>query len=81
MRTLTEIALEIENDWKPIRNQAAKEALSCMKKMGLITEPFGADPNGYAVVGTFLVHSIGWRGDTPRRIKKELRELCGHPRP
>jgi hypothetical protein len=52
-----------------------------MDDMGQITEPYFADPNGYPVVGSFLAHSVGWRGETARRIKKELRNMCGHPRP
>ena len=81
MRTLNEIAAEIQADWPVINNAGARDALECMKKMGLITERFAADPNGYSVVGTFLTHSIGWRGDVARRIKKELKQMCGHPRP
>lgn len=81
MRTLKEIAPEIQADWLAINNAGAKEALECMKKMGLITEPFGTDPNGYSVVGSFLTHAIGWHGVVARRIKKELKQMCGHPRP
>jgi len=81
MRTLREIALEITSDWKKINNAGAVEALKHMKQMGLVTQPYGADPNGYSVIGSFLAHSIGWRGDAARRVKKELREMCGHPRP
>ncbi|MCK9516227.1 MAG: hypothetical protein M0Q87_09335 [Ottowia sp.] len=81
MRTLREIAREIRADWHVINNGGAREALECMEKMGNITDRFGADPNGYSVVGAFLGNSIGWRGETARRIKKELRAMCGHPRP
>ena len=81
MRTLREIAVEIRADWRVINNAAAKDALECMDCMELITERFVADPTGYSVVSTFLTHSIGWRGGTARRIKKELRAMCGHPRP
>ena len=81
MRTLREIAAEIQADWTVINNAGASDALECMKKMGAITEPFGADPNGYSVVGAFFGNSIGWRGPVARRVKKELRQMCGHPRP
>jgi hypothetical protein len=77
-RPLREIAGEIEADWPVINNQAARKALDYMKTMGLIDAPFGADPDGYAVVGSFLLHAVGWKG---HRVKKELREMCGHPRP
>jgi hypothetical protein len=77
MRTLRGIACDIRADWHDIRNQGAVEALNCMMKMDAIEEPFFADANGAAVVGTFLGHAIGWRGPTARRIKKELRSMCG----
>ncbi len=52
-----------------------------MEKMGKVTDRFGADPNGFSVIGTFLGNAIGWRGEVARRIKKELRTMCGHPKP
>lgn len=81
MRKLKEIAAEIQADWRVINNAGARDALDCMKKMGAVTDRFGADPNGYSVVGAFLGNAIGWRGEVARRIKKELRQMCGHPRP
>ena len=80
MRTLRAIAKEIRSDWRVINNAAARDALKCMDEMGQITEPFVTDPNGYSVVGAFLTHSVGWRGETARRIKKELRTMCGRPK-
>lgn len=81
MRTLIEITVEIFADWTVINNAGALDALKCMRNMGLVTDRFGADTNGYSVVGAFLVNSNGWRGSVARRIKKELRQMCGHPRP
>lgn len=81
MRTLREITLEIASDWNVINNAGARDALECMKQMRKVTEPYAADPNGYSVIGIFLTNSVGWRGEVARRIKKELREMCGHPRP
>ena len=81
MRTLREIAVEIATDWHVINNGAARDALECMQRMGEITERYGADPNGYSVVGTFLSHSTGWHGKRAQRVKKELRAMCEHPRP
>jgi hypothetical protein len=80
-RTLREIADEVEADWRVINNQAARTALDYMKTMGAIEAPFAVDPDGYAVVGSFLTHAIGWRGEVARRVKKELSRMCGHPRP
>ena len=81
MRTLREISKEIRADWREINNAAARDALECMGSMGQITERFGADPNGYPAVSIFLSNSKGWHGETARRVKKELRTMCGHPRP
>lgn len=81
MRTLREIAKEARTDWRVINNAAARDALECMDSMGQITKRFGADPNGYSVVSIFLSNSIGWHGETARHVKKELRTMCGHPRP
>jgi hypothetical protein len=82
MRTLREIAAEIEADpnWNAVNNQAAKQALGYMKTMGSIEEPFAADPNGYGVVSSFLEHVRGWKGEVAGRVRKELRTMCGHPR-
>jgi hypothetical protein len=81
MRALRDIAQEIAVDWQTINGVGALEALASMKNMGMVTEPFGADPTGYSVIGSFLAHSIGWRGPVARRVKKELRQMSGHPRP
>lgn len=62
-----------------INNQAAKQALDHMNTMGSIEDPFQLDPNG--VVGAFLEHSRGWHGNVARRVKSELRAMCGHPGP
>ena len=81
MRTLKEIAAEIQIHWPTINNAAAREAVDCMKTMGTITERFGADPNGYSVVAVFLTNATGWRGVVARAIKRELRQMSGNPRP
>jgi hypothetical protein len=77
-RTLQAIARDIESDWAVINNQGAKKALDHMKSMGQIEDPFGLDPNGYAVVGMFLSNAQGWKGAVADRIKEELRLMCGH---
>jgi hypothetical protein len=76
MRRLAEIAVEVRKDWHPINNGAAVSALEAMAKMGLVTEPFGFDRNGYGVIGLFLSNATGWRGPVARRIKSELRAMC-----
>lgn len=81
MRTLREIATEIQADWPVINNAGARNALECMRNMELITQGFSGDPNGYSVVGAFLIHSVGWRGAVARRVKKELRQMLDPQRP
>ena len=81
MRQLREIAQEISSDWPEVKNSGARHALEHMKKMGAITDPFYEDQSGHAVVGSFLEHARGWYGPVARRVKKELREMVGHPRP
>jgi hypothetical protein len=78
-RTLREIAAEIEADWRVINNRPAKKALDYMKTMETIEAPFATDPHGHAVVGSFLNHALGWKGEVARRVKKELR-MCRYPR-
>lgn len=80
MRQLREIASEIEADWRKITNAGAQEALRQMKQMGDISTPYGADSAGHSVVGSFLTNAIGWHGEVARRIKKELRTMCGQRR-
>lgn len=80
-RDLRQIAEEITCDWRVINDSAARKALEFMREMGSPRDPFFYDTNGYAVVGSFLEHSRGWRGSTASRIKTELRRMCGHPRP
>ncbi|RQY93844.1 hypothetical protein DF016_10940 [Burkholderia stagnalis] len=76
MRRLAEIAVEVRRDWRPINNGAAVSAIDAMATMGLVTEPYGLDPNGYGVIGQFLSNAAGWRGPVARRVKAELRAMC-----
>lgn len=76
MRTIQEIAFEITSNWEVINNKGACEALRHMREMRYITSPYGADTQGHSIIGTFLVNSVGWRGEVARRIKKELRDMC-----
>jgi len=79
-RTLREITDEIDADWVGMKNRGARKAFECMKAMDSVEAPFEARPNGYAVVRSFLLNSVGWRGPVARRVKQELRGMCGLPR-
>jgi hypothetical protein len=73
MRPLHEIAREIRADWgKPYFG-----ASPYIKAMFYVTDldaRFGYD-DGRAVVRYFLANAGTWRGETARRIKKELNDM------
>jgi hypothetical protein len=72
-RPLYEIAREIRKDWtKP--NFAAVPYLEAMETLNHISDNYYAD-SAQSVVLYFLCNAGTWRGETARRIKKELKEL------
>jgi len=73
VRSLSEIANEIANDWKTV-NPGAAPYLSAMKRLNLITDQFYAEDAKTQVL-YFLSNASSWRGDTARRIKKELKAM------
>jgi len=72
-RPLYEIAAEIRKDWKNIYFGAVPY-LNAMRTMSSIKENFGMDP-GYDIVARFLSNATTWRGETARRVKKELNDI------
>jgi hypothetical protein len=72
-RPLSEVAREIRRDWRPV-NFAAVPYLDAMGSLDTIRDPYGAD-SGTSVVAYFLSNAATWRGETARRIKKELNAL------
>lgn len=73
-RPLETIAREIANDWGSKVNFAARPYLDAMRDLSDITDHYGAD-SARSIVAYFLSNSAGWRGDTAKRIKAELRAL------
>jgi hypothetical protein len=73
-RPIYEIAREIKKDWKKV-NYAAAPYLDAMFSLEKIEDPYYAD-SGRSVVLYFLSNAGSWRGETARRVKKELKELC-----
>ena len=73
MRTLHEIAREIRADWKKV-NFAAKPYLDAMASLGSVADSYGYD-TGRTIVLYFLANAGGWRGETAKRIKSELRDM------
>ena len=69
------IAQEIRKDWKPV-NYCAVPYLEAMECLDKITDRYIAE-SAMSVVGYFLANARMWRGETARRIKKELNGMIG----
>ena len=73
MRPLYVIAKEIQKDWlKP--NFGAVPYLKAMFYLSGINDMYYSD-SAREIVIRFLCNAGTWRGETARRIKKELKEL------
>jgi hypothetical protein len=73
MRPLYEIAREIKSDWKK-PYFGAVPYLDAMSTLNSINDNYIYD-SGKSVVLYFLSNANTWRGETARRIKKELKEM------
>lgn len=73
-RTLKEIANEIAADWKK-PHFGAVPYLDAMKTLDSINDNYFFD-SGKSIVLYFLANAGTWRGETARRIKKELKQLA-----
>lgn len=72
-RPLYQIAAEISKDWKKV-NFAAKPYLEAMYSLDSITDKYIMD-SGKSIVAYFLSNASTWRGETAKRIKKELNDI------
>ena len=72
-RPLYEVAEEIRNDWKNVYF-GAKPYLDAMSCLESINDNYGWD-SGKSIVLYFLANASSWRGETARRIKKELNAM------
>lgn len=72
-RPLYKIAEEIKSDWKNVYFGAVPY-LNAMRMMVDPADQFGMD-SGRSIILYFLANASAWRGDTARRIKKELKSL------
>ena len=73
VRSLQTIANEIWTDWKKI-NYGAEPYLNAMATMQSVQDDYG-DDSGKSIVLYFLANATTWRGETARRVKKELNAL------
>ena len=75
VRALSVIANEIRKDWKNV-SPYARPYLDAMATLGSIEENYMWD-SGKSVVLYFLSNATTWRGEVAKRIKKELKMMCG----
>lgn len=73
VRPISEIAAEISKDWtRPYFG--AKPYLDAMYSLDSINDNYIAD-TGRSIVSYFLGNAQTWRGETAKRIKKELNDM------
>lgn len=72
-RLLSDIAFEIKRDWKNVYFGAVPY-LHAMMTLNSINDMYGMD-SGRSIVAYFLGNASTWRGETARRIKKELNDM------
>lgn len=77
-RPLNVIASEIKYDWKKI-NPYAKPYLDAMFCLHSVKDSYILD-SGSEIVARFLANASSWRGDTARRVKKELNDALAELR-
>lgn len=73
-RPLKEIAQEIAADWKK-PHYSALPYLQAMRTLNSIEDNYFLD-SGKSIVCHFLANAATWKGETARRIKKELKKLA-----
>jgi hypothetical protein len=70
------IAKDIRKAWGPKINFAAKPYLEAMGSLTSVDEGYGFD-TGKEVVLRFLCNASTFRGEEAKRLKAELKTLCG----
>ena len=73
LRSLRVIAMEINSDWKNIYF-GARPYLNALYSLDSVKDMYGSD-SGRSIVAYFLSNATTWRGDTARRVKKELNAM------
>jgi hypothetical protein len=80
-RPLSVIATEIRKDWRATAKGGkiyfgAVPYLEAMDKLNNITDNYYMD-SGKDMVLYFLSNATTWKGETARRVKSELKKMCG----
>ena len=73
MRTLSEIAAEIRQDWKNVYFGAVPY-LQAMATLRSVNDAYFYD-SGESIVRYFLANAGTWRGETAKRVKSELKAM------
>ena len=73
-RSLHEIAKEIKKDWGTKMYFGAKPYVDAMICLDSVNDMYGCD-TAKSVVAYFLCNAAQWKGETARRIKKELNAM------
>lgn len=73
VRPVNVIAQEIMSDWTNV-NYAAKPYLAAMLTLENVEQDY-IHESGTMIVGYFLCNATTWRGETARRVKKELNAM------
>lgn len=72
-RSISEIASEIRSDWSNVYFGAVPY-LDAMDGLDAITDRYYED-TGKSIVAYFLSNASGWRGETAKRVKAELKAM------
>ncbi len=72
-RLISEIANEIRKDWKNV-NFGAKPYLDAMQSLNAVSDNYYSD-SATSVISYFLANAGTWRGETAKKVKKELNEM------
>jgi hypothetical protein len=73
-RLISTIAREIQQDWGPKVNFAAKPYLQAMTQLNDIDDYYGVE-SSKTIILYFLNNAGTWRGETAKRIKAELKAM------
>tara|TARA_A100001201_G_C4039427_1_gene186193 strand:- start:316 stop:543 length:228 start_codon:yes stop_codon:yes gene_type:complete len=73
MRPIYEIAGDIRSDWTKV-SPYALPYLEAMEDLDSVEDRYLFD-SARSVINYFLANASGWKGDTAREIKKELKGM------
>ena len=74
-RVIGVIANEIQQDWGEKVNYAARPYLEAMDTLTCIEDTYILD-SAKSIILYFLANAQTWRGETAKRVKAELKDIC-----